>query len=151
MQAAHQSSCTPYQVHLNCSALRGLVSQATDIARDVVVRRCCTVSLQMLDLGERLIKAGVLYADDTPVDQMREVGAHPTGLIGKLLEHNTCWLMLIKSVVAELGCARSSLHHCTALCRGRLHACVRDMPVCCALRRCLKGCLVPLHAGLCGA
>jgi hypothetical protein len=27
----------------------------------------------MLDLGERLIKAGVLYADDTPVDQMREV------------------------------------------------------------------------------
>jgi hypothetical protein len=29
--------------------------------------------LQMLDLGERLIKAGVLYADDTPVDQMREV------------------------------------------------------------------------------
>jgi hypothetical protein len=28
----------------------------------------------MLDLGERLIKAGVLYADDTPVDQMREVG-----------------------------------------------------------------------------
>jgi hypothetical protein len=27
----------------------------------------------MLDLGEKLIKAGVLYADDTPVDQMREV------------------------------------------------------------------------------
>lgn len=32
------------------------------------------VPLQMLDLGERLIRAGVLYADDTPVDQMREVG-----------------------------------------------------------------------------
>jgi hypothetical protein len=29
--------------------------------------------LQMMELGERLIKAGVLYADDTPVDQMREV------------------------------------------------------------------------------
>ena len=28
---------------------------------------------QMLDLGERLIKEGLLYADDTPVDQMREV------------------------------------------------------------------------------
>lgn len=28
--------------------------------------------LQMLDLGERLIKAGVLYADDTPVEKMRE-------------------------------------------------------------------------------
>jgi hypothetical protein len=29
--------------------------------------------LQLLDMGERLIKAGVLYADDTPVEQMREV------------------------------------------------------------------------------
>lgn len=29
-------------------------------------------ALQMLDLGERLIKAGVLYADDTPVEKMRE-------------------------------------------------------------------------------
>jgi glutamyl-tRNA synthetase len=28
---------------------------------------------QMLDLGDRLIKAGLMYADDTPVDQMREV------------------------------------------------------------------------------
>ncbi|KAF5833287.1 tRNA synthetases class I, catalytic domain-containing protein [Dunaliella salina] len=27
---------------------------------------------QLLDMGERLIKAGVLYADDTPVEQMRE-------------------------------------------------------------------------------
>jgi hypothetical protein len=27
----------------------------------------------MMELAERLIKAGVLYADDTPVDQMREV------------------------------------------------------------------------------
>lgn len=28
---------------------------------------------QMLDLAERLIKAGILYADDTPVEQMRAV------------------------------------------------------------------------------
>ena len=28
---------------------------------------------EMLDLAERLIKAGFLYADDTPVEQMREV------------------------------------------------------------------------------
>ncbi len=28
---------------------------------------------QMLDLAERLIKAGTLYADDTPVEQMRAV------------------------------------------------------------------------------
>eukprot|EP00878_Enallax_costatus_P010415 GHUV01010871.1.p1 GENE.GHUV01010871.1~~GHUV01010871.1.p1 ORF type:complete len:501 (+),score=123.71 GHUV01010871.1:69-1571(+) len=31
---------------------------------------------QMLDLGERLIEAGVLYADDTPVEQMREERMH---------------------------------------------------------------------------
>eukprot|EP00775_Hariotina_reticulata_P007441 gene7441-7651_t len=31
---------------------------------------------QMLDLGERLIKAGVLYADNTPVEQMREERMH---------------------------------------------------------------------------
>ena len=28
---------------------------------------------QLLDLGERFIKAGLMYADDTPVDIMREV------------------------------------------------------------------------------
>ena len=28
---------------------------------------------EMLDLAERLIKAGSMYADDTPVEQMREV------------------------------------------------------------------------------
>ena len=28
---------------------------------------------QLLDLGERFIKAGLMYADDTPVDTMREV------------------------------------------------------------------------------
>lgn len=28
---------------------------------------------QLLDLAERLIKAGTLYADDTPVEQMRAV------------------------------------------------------------------------------
>jgi hypothetical protein len=31
----------------------------------------------MLELGEKLIKAGVLYADDTPVEQMREVCENP--------------------------------------------------------------------------
>lgn len=35
---------------------------------------------QMLDLAERLIKAGHLYADDTPVEQMREVGFDPDPL-----------------------------------------------------------------------
>jgi hypothetical protein len=35
----------------------------------------CHCLLQMMELGERMIKAGVLYADDTPVDQMREVRA----------------------------------------------------------------------------
>lgn len=30
---------------------------------------------EMLDLAERLIKAGFLYADDTPVEQMREVSS----------------------------------------------------------------------------
>ena len=29
--------------------------------------------LQLMDMAERLIKAGMLYADDTPVEQMREV------------------------------------------------------------------------------
>jgi glutamyl-tRNA synthetase len=29
-------------------------------------------ALQLLEVGERLIKAGLMYADDTPVDQMRE-------------------------------------------------------------------------------
>ena len=29
---------------------------------------------EMLDLAERLVKAGDLYADDTPVEQMRNVG-----------------------------------------------------------------------------
>ena len=28
---------------------------------------------QLLDLGERFIKCGLMYADDTPVDTMREV------------------------------------------------------------------------------
>ena len=32
---------------------------------------------QMLDLAVKLIKAGVLYADDTPVEQMREVCLNP--------------------------------------------------------------------------
>ena len=32
---------------------------------------------QLMDLAERLIKAGLMYADDTPVDKMREVrGPH---------------------------------------------------------------------------
>ncbi len=31
-------------------------------------------------MGERLIKAGVLYADDTPVEQMREVRRGPPAL-----------------------------------------------------------------------
>jgi len=30
----------------------------------------------MIDLAERLIKAGVIYADDTPVDEMREQRMH---------------------------------------------------------------------------
>jgi len=30
---------------------------------------------QMEECAEKLIKAGVLYADDTPVEKMREVGA----------------------------------------------------------------------------
>ncbi len=30
---------------------------------------------QMLDLAEHLIKAGTLYADDTPVEQMRAVSS----------------------------------------------------------------------------
>lgn len=29
---------------------------------------------QLLEIGEKLIKAGLMYADDTPVEQMREVG-----------------------------------------------------------------------------
>lgn len=33
---------------------------------------------EMMDLAERLIKAGFLYADDTPVEQMREVSNFPT-------------------------------------------------------------------------
>lgn len=33
--------------------------------------------MQMMDLAERLIKAGVLYADDTPVEKMREVRGPP--------------------------------------------------------------------------
>jgi hypothetical protein len=33
----------------------------------------------MLELAGRLIKAGVLYADDTPVDQMREVRSEGGG------------------------------------------------------------------------
>ena len=28
---------------------------------------------QLMDLAERLIKVGLMYADDTPVDKMREV------------------------------------------------------------------------------
>ncbi len=28
---------------------------------------------QLLDLGERLIKAGHMYADNTPLEQMRDV------------------------------------------------------------------------------
>lgn len=32
----------------------------------------CLRPAQLLEVGERLIKAGVLYADDTPVEQMRE-------------------------------------------------------------------------------
>ena len=32
---------------------------------------------EMMDLAERLIKAGFLYADDTPVEQMREVSNSP--------------------------------------------------------------------------
>lgn len=37
------------------------------------VEMCVFTVLQMLELGDKLIKAGVLYADDTPVEQMREV------------------------------------------------------------------------------
>jgi glutamyl-tRNA synthetase len=33
---------------------------------------CVLCVLQLLEVGERLIKAGLMYADDTPVDQMRE-------------------------------------------------------------------------------
>ena len=35
---------------------------------------------EMMDLAERLIKAGFLYADDTPVEQMREVSNSPLPL-----------------------------------------------------------------------
>ena len=33
---------------------------------------------QMLDLAERLIRAGSMYADDTPIEQMRAVGPPKT-------------------------------------------------------------------------
>lgn len=32
---------------------------------------------EMLDLAERLIKKGYMYADDTPLEQMREVSNMP--------------------------------------------------------------------------
>jgi len=38
-----------------------------------LTKQCSPGLMQMLELGEKLIKAGVLYADDTPVEQMREV------------------------------------------------------------------------------
>ena len=43
---------------------------------------------EMLDLAERLIKAGFLYADDTPVEQMREVRTRALRThAGELTEH----------------------------------------------------------------
>jgi glutamyl/glutaminyl-tRNA synthetase len=38
---------------------------------------------ELLDLAERLIKAGTLYADDTPVEQMRAV--RPCALLSAVL------------------------------------------------------------------
>lgn len=42
-------------------------------ARPTPLNAGAVCAVQLLDMGERLIKAGILYADNTPVDQMREV------------------------------------------------------------------------------
>ena len=40
----------------------------------------------MEECAEKLIKAGVLYADDTPVDKMREVGDRAHLLVSSSLQ-----------------------------------------------------------------
>lgn len=67
---------------------------------------------QLFEIGEKLIKTGVLYCDDTPVDQMRDVSAgskqtfHPLSA----LDANRVWFCnaLTSSVVCRSGSSSSS-------------------------------------------
>lgn len=58
---------------------------------------------QMLDLAEGLIKAGILYADDTPVEQMRAVSHHLPLLSNRASFANTPPQLLMYTAVRDMN------------------------------------------------
>jgi hypothetical protein len=67
---------------LGCGARSAVTSESVHThtpSRHVCLPAHCFTRppFQLLDMGERLIKAGYMYADDTPVEAMREVRTCP--------------------------------------------------------------------------
>ena len=90
---------------------------------------------QMLDLGERLIKAGHLYADDTPVERMREerMAGIESACRGRTVEENLkLWEeMKAGSEVGRQNCMRFRMDMKStnkALCDPVAYRCNVDTP-----------------------
>lgn len=90
---------------------------------------------QLLELGELLIKAGHLYADDTPVDRMREerMAGIESARRGRSVEENLAvWAeMVAGSEVGKTNCMRFRMDMAStnkALCDPVAYRCNVDVP-----------------------
>lgn len=83
---------------------------------------------QLMDMAERLIKAGHLYADDTPMEQMRDerMKMQESKCRNRGAEENlTIWKeMLAGSEVGLANCMRFKIDM-----KVRVHACMRAWPL----------------------